>query len=115
EVPSCTNVSAKALNKQAEPYKAEIKKAAERYSVSPSLIKAVSPEGAIGLMQLKADTAKRFGALDAFNPEANIDAGTRYLSYLLKRYQGSLAEVSAAYLSDRGTLWQDGSVTVSLS
>lgn len=120
EASSCLNTSTKTLNKQAELYQADIKKAAERYSVSPALIKAViasdscfnrfkvSPKGAIGLMQIRADTAKRFGALDPFSAEANIDAGTRYLSYLLKRYQGSLAEVSAAYLSDSGTLWQDG-------
>lgn len=55
-------------------------------------------------MQLRADTAKRFGALDALNPEANIDAGTRYLSYLSKRYDGSVAEIVAAYVSDGGRL-----------
>ncbi|MGB3918890.1 MAG: transglycosylase SLT domain-containing protein [Thiothrix litoralis] len=118
-IPACVDSSAKTLNKQAEPYQAAIKQAAKRYDVSPSLIKAVmassscfnavkvSPQGAVGLMQLRADTAKRFGALEVLNPDANIDAGTRYLSYLLKRYQGSLAEVLTAYVSDGGRLREE--------
>ncbi|WGZ93549.1 MAG: transglycosylase SLT domain-containing protein [Candidatus Thiothrix putei] len=119
DAPRCLNDSSKVLNREADLYHTAIKKAANRYSVSPALIKAViatgscfehsqvSPEGRIGLMQLMPNTAKRFGAMDVFDPEANIDAGTRYLSYLLRRYQGSLAEVFAAYAADRGTVWQD--------
>ncbi|MBO0613451.1 MAG: hypothetical protein RL122_639 [Pseudomonadota bacterium] len=119
DAPSCLSVSAKTLNKRAESYKADIQTAAQRYAISPALIKAVmatescfnpvlvSSEGRIGLMQLTPTTAKRFGALDMLNPAANIDAGARYLSYLSKRYEGSLAEVLAAYVSDSGSLWQD--------
>lgn len=119
ETQSCPGINAKALKQYAEPYQDAIQTAAKRYTVKPSLIKAViavescfdhtlvSPEGRVGLMQLMPDTAKRFGALDVYNPEANIDAGTRYLSYLLKRYQGSLAEVFAAYASDSGRVAQD--------
>ncbi|WMP16705.1 transglycosylase SLT domain-containing protein [Thiothrix lacustris] len=124
---SCMGSSAKVLNKNAEPYKVAISQAAKRYDVSPSLIKAViasgscfnavqvSPKGSVGLMQLRADTAKRFGALEVLNPEANIDAGTRYLSYLLKRYQGSLAEVFAAYVSDGGRVGEEVAKQVPLS
>ncbi len=126
EPSSCAGFSAKTLNQHASAYQADIKKAANRYSVNPSLIKAVmatgscfnhayvSPDGRVGLMQLQMDTAKRFGAFDVFTPEANIDAGTRYLSYLLRRYQGSQAEVLAAYVANSGTLWHEPELPVAL-
>lgn len=113
----CSKNSAKALNKAAQPYKEAIQKAATRYDVKQTLIKAVmaggscfdqtkvSPTGAIGLMQLTPATAMRFGAFDMSDQEANIDAGTRYLRYLLDRYQGSIAEVLAAYRADEGWEW----------
>ena len=119
DTPQCLSAGAKTLNKHAEAYKADIQKAAKRYDISPALLKAVmatescfnpvlvSSEGRIGLMQLTPTTAKRFGAFDMLNPAANIDAGARYLSYLSKRYEGSLAEVLAAYVTDSGSLWQE--------
>lgn len=124
EPANCLGFTAKTLNQHANAYQAEIKKAANRYSVNPALIKAViatgscfnhayvAPKGTVGLMQLQMDTAKRFGASDVFNPEANIDAGTRYLSYLLRRYQGSVAEVLAAYVANSGTLWHEPELPV---
>jgi soluble lytic murein transglycosylase-like protein len=60
---------------------------------------AVSPKGAIGLMQLMPETAKEYGA-DPTVPEQNIDAGTHYLRVLMDRYQkhrNSLVRVIAAY------------------
>lgn len=114
ETTACPLNSAKALNQAAQPYNEAIQKAAKRYAVKPALIKAViaggscfdpvkvSPKGAVGLMQLLPATAVRFGALDITDPQANIDAGARYLSYLLKRYQGSIAEVLAAHAADEG-------------
>jgi Transglycosylase SLT domain len=60
---------------------------------------AVSPSGAIGLMQLMPETARMYGA-DPKVPDQNIDAGTRYLRVLMNRYQGypdSLPRVIAAY------------------
>ncbi|HJZ99912.1 MAG TPA: lytic transglycosylase domain-containing protein [Candidatus Solibacter sp.] len=48
---------------------------------------AMSPKGAIGLMQLMPATAEQFGADDPKIPEQNIDAGTRYLRWLMDRYQ----------------------------
>jgi soluble lytic murein transglycosylase-like protein len=119
----CSRLSAKQLNQKASPFKNEIQKAASMYAVSPMLIKSVmaaescfnpaeiSPEGKLGLMQLMPATANSFGAADVFNPEANIDAGTRYLAYLLKRYDGSLAHVIAAYNADAGRVGQ-GIITV---
>jgi soluble lytic murein transglycosylase-like protein len=59
----------------------------------------VSPKGAIGLMQLMPATAQQFGA-DPGIPEQNVDAGTRYLRFLIERYRNcrdSLKRVIAAY------------------
>ena len=60
---------------------------------------AVSSRGSIGLMQLQPSTARQYGA-DARVPEQNIDAGTRYLRFLIERYRHSgspLKDVIAAY------------------
>lgn len=58
---------------------------------------ALSPKGAQGLMQLTPKTAARFGVNNPFQPEANIDAGSRYLRELLLRYDGDVIKALAAY------------------
>lgn len=58
---------------------------------------AVSPKGAMGLMQLMPATAQRFGVLDPFDPKQNIDSGAKFLKQLLTRYGGDLAKALAAY------------------
>jgi soluble lytic murein transglycosylase-like protein len=58
---------------------------------------AVSPKGAMGVMQLIPATAKRFGVSDAFDPEENIHGGVRYLKFLLDYYQGDYQKAIAAY------------------
>ena len=86
-----------------------IQRAARSQAVRPELVRAVivvesafnpravSPRGALGLMQLRPATARRYGVSDAFDPEQNITAGVRYLRDLLGRYGNNLELTLAAY------------------
>jgi hypothetical protein len=58
---------------------------------------AVSPKGARGLMQLMPGTANQLGVHDAFDPQSNVTAGSRYLRELLERYNFDLVKALAAY------------------
>jgi soluble lytic murein transglycosylase-like protein len=58
---------------------------------------AVSPKGALGLMQLMPSTAEQFGIEDPFDPSSNVDAGARFLKQLLGRYGGDVAKALGAY------------------
>jgi soluble lytic murein transglycosylase-like protein len=83
--------------------------ASDRYRLDPDLVSsviraesgfkvhAVSPKGAQGLMQLMPGTASKLGVPNAFDPEANVDGGTRYLRELLERYNFDLIKALAAY------------------
>lgn len=57
---------------------------------------AVSPKGAIGLMQLMPATAQDLG-VDPYDPAQNVDAAARYLRDLLDKYHGGLWHILAAY------------------
>jgi soluble lytic murein transglycosylase-like protein len=95
---------------------------AERESLPPQLIHsvikvesnydryAVSPKGALGLMQLIPATAQRFGVTDVFNPADNIQGGAKYLRYLLELYNGDYPRALAAYNAGEGAVAKYGGV-----
>jgi soluble lytic murein transglycosylase-like protein len=60
-------------------------------------VHALSPKGAQGLMQLMPQTASELGVQNAFDPQANVEAGTRYLRLLLERYNFDIVKALAAY------------------
>jgi soluble lytic murein transglycosylase-like protein len=92
-----------------EAYRHLILQAAERYALAPELVasviavesnfepRAVSPQGARGLMQLMPGTAKLLGVQDVFDVGQNIAGGVRHLRGLLDRYNGDVALALAAY------------------
>lgn len=103
-------------------YDTYINQTAARYGVPPALVKAVihaesgfdpnavSPVGAVGLMQLMPDTATLVGAQDPFDPKQNIRAGVKYLKYLLVMFNGDKALAVAAYNTGPGKVQKYGGV-----
>ena len=66
--------------------------------------KALSPAGARGLMQLMPATAKRFNCADPANQTCNVEAGTKYLAWLLKRFNGDVKLALAGYNAGEGAV-----------
>lgn len=73
-------------------------------------VRAVSPKGAQGLMQLMPQTASQLGVHNAFDPQANVEGGTRYLRELLERYDFDLIKALAAYNAGPERVEQYGGV-----
>jgi soluble lytic murein transglycosylase-like protein len=65
---------------------------------------AVSPKGALGIMQLIPATARRFGVSNPFDVAENIQGGVRYLRFLLDYYQGDYPKAIAAYNAGEGAV-----------
>ena len=93
----------------AKPYAALIQSASERHGVDSSLLRAVievesgyranarSPRGAMGLMQLMPGTVQHYSIANPYDPQANVEAGTRHLKLLLEKFgtRGGLAAYNA--------------------
>jgi soluble lytic murein transglycosylase-like protein len=73
-------------------------------------VRAVSPKGAQGLMQLMPQTASELGVHNAFDPQANVEGGARYLRELLERYDFDLIKALAAYNAGPQRVEQYGGV-----
>jgi soluble lytic murein transglycosylase-like protein len=70
--------------------------------------RAVSPRGAIGLMQLMPATAARFGAQDPFAARQNVTAGASYLKWLMARFENDIELVLAAYNAGEQAVFKAG-------
>jgi soluble lytic murein transglycosylase-like protein len=93
-----------------------------QYSIDPALIKAiihtessfnpaaVSRTGAMGLMQLMPSTAREMGVEDCFDPQHNINGGTRYLKRLLRLFDNDRELALAAYNAGIGNVREYGGV-----
>lgn len=104
------------------PYGRLIFGAAERHGVDSLLVaavveaesrfrpEAVSPKGALGLMQVTPDTGALYGVSDLLDPVVNLDVGTRYVRDLLEVYDGDLELALAAYNAGPGNVKRFGGV-----
>ena len=96
--------------------------ASGRYRLDPDLVTAVikaesdfkvhaiSPKGAQGLMQLMPGTASQLGVGNTFDPQANVEGGTKYLRELLEKYNFDLIKALAAYNAGPQRVQQFGGV-----
>ncbi|UCD34071.1 MAG: lytic transglycosylase domain-containing protein, partial [Nitrospiraceae bacterium] len=103
-------------------YEHIIASTSSKYNIEPAILKAVitaesnwdakaiSPKGAIGLMQLMPSTAEDMEVANPHDPEDNIEGGARYLRHLLNRFNGDLDLALAAYNAGPGRVEQSGGI-----
>jgi len=103
-------------------YDPQILDASKRYGLDHRLVKAlikvesrfdneaVSPKGAMGLMQLMPETAKTMGVIHPLDPKENIEGGARYLRHLLKQFNDDLMLALAAYNAGPDTIKRYGGI-----
>ncbi len=106
---SKSKIAIKDFDKNRTRFTSAIKQYADRYKLPQSLLhavitaesaydpEAVSRAGAVGLMQLMPETAKRYGVANRRNPSDNINGGTRYLRDLLAMFNNNVQLALAAY------------------
>jgi len=114
--------SAKPQPLKTQDLKEVINTISDRHQIDPDFIssvihaesgfnpRAVSPKGAQGLMQLMPGTASKLGVTNAFDPRANVEGGTRYLTELLERYNFDVIKALAAYNAGPHRVQQYGGV-----
>ena len=105
---------------QGVPFGAQIVAVADRHGIDPLLVAAVvqsesafdtmavSPQGALGLMQMMPKTAEQLGVANVYDPSQNLDAGASYLASLLRRFDGDLVLALAAYNAGPGKVRRMG-------
>ncbi|MGC4116438.1 MAG: lytic transglycosylase domain-containing protein [Myxococcales bacterium] len=98
-----------APSKNTADYDAHIQEACALYRIPPALVravmatessfnpKAISPKGAMGLMQLMPGTAAEMFVADPWDPKQNIHGGVRYLRVLANQFNGDMVRIVAAY------------------
>jgi soluble lytic murein transglycosylase-like protein len=101
-------------------YASFISEASQKFALPAALIHSVikvesnfnpnakSPKGALGLMQLMPQTARRFGSTDAMDPRDNILTGSQYLRWLLDHFNQDLELAIAAYNAGEGAVARAG-------
>jgi soluble lytic murein transglycosylase-like protein len=99
-----------------------VRAASEREHVKADLIQAViqqesgskpcavSPKGAMGLMQLMPDVAERMRVKDPFDPKESVDGGVKLLKQLLDKYKGDVSLALGAYNAGEQKVDQTGTV-----
>jgi len=103
-------------------YDGIIKTIAAKYNLEASLISsiikaesnhdpmAISSKGAMGLMQLMPETAKKYGVNNVFDPKDNIEGGVKYLNDLIKLYDRQTNLVLAAYNAGQEAIKKYGGI-----
>ena len=97
-----------------------VEKVAREHSVDRALLQAmiatesgfdpyaVSPKGAVGLMQLMPETARRYGVRNRYDPAENIQGGAKYLRDLMQKFNNDLSLTLAAYNAGEDAIIQYG-------